>query len=171
MTTPDWEDLDGDSTPTGEDENKSFKELRNYAKKLEREQKAVTTELEELRAFRQEVVTKQVDDTLGNTFKEVGLPETHAKLFKALNPELTPDAITTEAVITFAKEYQLISADVPDPEPKKEGFTPVQVGQPAGLKTYTPEEIQALLRAGNMDEVNRAVKEGRVEKPPAPWVR
>lgn len=170
---PDWDDEDG-TDPSGDGEGKSFKDLRNYSKKLERENKAANTELEELRAFRSQVVEEKREQALTSVFGEVGLPETHAKLFKALNPELEVEAITPQSVIDFAKEYGLVSSDTPAPPaetPAKTGFTPLQVGQPAGLKTYTTEEISALVRAGNYEEVNRAVKEGRVEKEPTPWAR
>lgn len=172
---PDWDfDEDGSQDSTGDGESKSFKDLRNHAKKLEREQKAAMQELEELRAFRTQVIEEKREAALSTTFKEVGLPETHAKLFKALNPELEVEKITPESVFEFAKEYGLVAAETPAPEKqeaKPTGFTPVAIGQPPSLKTYTTEEINALLRAGSYDEVNRAVKEGRVEKEATPWSR
>lgn len=171
---PDWDIEDGNEGTDGDGDNKSFKDLRNYSKKLEREQKAALTELEELRAFRAQVVEEKRDATLGTVFKEVGLNESQAKLYKALNPEVEPDAITPESVFNFAKEYGLVAAEAETPaaaEPEKAGFTPVQVGRPSPLKTYTQDEIRDLMSSGNLEEVNRAYAEGRVEKTSAPWAR
>jgi len=171
---PDWDDIDEGDGQDGEEKNKSFKDLRNYSKKLERESKAMASELEELKAFRTQITEERRDAALGATFKEVGLSESHAKLFKALNPEIEAEAITPESVFNFAKEYELVSADTAAPEAapeKKEGFTPVVVGQPAPLTQYTTEEVQKLLREGKTDEVTRAYKEGRVVKESVPWTR
>ena len=170
---PDWELEDGQDEDR-EGENKSFKDLRNYSRKLEREAKAAATELEELRAFRAQVVEEKRESALGSAFKEVGLSPTHAKLFKALNPEIEVESITPETVFNFAKEYELVAAEQPAPDTStttesNEGFTPVSFGAPAPLKTYTIEEIRDLRKQGNLEEVNRAVKEGRVEKESVPW--
>lgn len=170
---PDWDDVDGDET-NGDEANKSFKDLRNYSKKLEREAKARETELEELRTFKTETVTKQMDTTIGAVFEQVKLPPEHVALFKALNPSIEAEAITPEAVVAFATQYKLApieGQELPPQAKEDEGFTPVVVGSTPALKTYDAAEIKSLLAAGNTEEVNRAYKEGRVEKEPVPWAR
>lgn len=169
--------FDDDSTDVGSGtpapapaESQNLAEIRKWGKSLERQLKAVTPELEELRAYRAERVKAEREAIITTTFKEVGLDERHGKLFAALNPDTEVNA---EAVTKFASEYGLPTTQGEEVDAPSEGYSPPVVPSaiPGGLKKYTQAEVMALLREGKADEVSRAVKEGRVEKESAPWTR
>ena len=152
--------------------SKPFTDLRKHARGLERQLKEVTPELEELRQFRMSVMEERKEQAISKAFEEVNLNPAHAKLFKALNPEVEVESITPEAVASFASEYALIAVsgeEVEAPEEKPAGFKPVVTGSGAPLKEYTSEDVMTLLRQGKVEEANAAVSSGRVAKESVPW--
>ena len=78
-----------------DDGNKSFADLRKAYKRSERQLKANEKELEDLRVFKQTVVTEQRKGAIETTFKEVGLSPKHALLFEKVSPdvEVTPEVV------------------------------------------------------------------------------
>lgn len=158
-------------TPAG-DSNQNFADLRKFAKARDKAAKEAEKELERLRAFEAEVVSERKEKAIASAFEEAGLNPQHTKLYKALNPDITPDAVSPEAVASFAAEYGLVTAaGVPAevPEEKPAGFTPFTSGQgspAAELGKLTIEDAQKLIREGKYDEAQKLYKEGRVEKLP-----
>lgn len=164
-----WLDEDVDETEGEKSPNKNFADLRKAYNRAERERKALATEIEELRTFRTEVTEKETQAKVQHVFEEVGLNPAHAKLFKALNPEVGSDGVTVETVAAFAKEYALVTTTgeaLPEPEQKPEGFKPVATtsGSSSGPAAMSLDEAKVLIHQGRYDEVNKLYQEGRVEK-------
>ena len=132
------EEFDWDSIEDGGDagSNKSFADLRKYAKRMEREAKAAQERTEALEAFQAEVLAERKAATLDTVFKEVGLSPKHAALFAKVNPDAEP---TADAVKAFAAEYELATVageSVEAPAPEAEGLTPIVKGSaPTGAAT------------------------------------
>jgi hypothetical protein len=121
----DWDSLE-DGGDTGS--NKSFADLRKYAKRMEREVKEAKAANETLTAFQAEVLAERKAAALDTVFKEVGLSPKHAALFAKVNPDAEP---TADAVKAFAAEYELATVQgeaVEAPEPEAEGLTPIVKG-------------------------------------------
>jgi hypothetical protein len=85
-------------------ENASFKQLRDYARKLEKENKSFEKELTALREFKAESDIKARQAHVSSVFKEVGLSEKHGALFARVSPD---GEVTRETVLAFAQEYEL----------------------------------------------------------------
>jgi len=158
MTTDGFEgfdDLDNDEGDNGGSQgdqgNKSFQALRKHARDLEKAQTAATKELEELRAYKAEVATREREAAVSKVFGEVGLDAKQAKLYQRLNADVTPDQVTKEAVAAFAAEYGLVTSEgeeVLAPEDGSEGMTPiVNSGGPiAKSKQLTPAEWLKIMK-------------------------
>lgn len=168
-------DLDLDDYPGGDEsdsgaESKDFVTLRKYARKQEREAKALAAEIETLRAFKAEVEQAKRAETLVSTFKEVGLSEKHAELFAKVNPEAE---ITADAVKAFANEYSLPTVEtqeVPDaPDVQPNGFTPVVTGHGPAIEQVSIDDIDKLRAAGQFAKVEELFAKGLVAEEPAPW--
>ncbi len=133
----------------GKQDTATMAELRKFANRRDRDAKQFEKELTELRTFREERVAQDRESAINKAFTEVGLKPTHAKLFKAVNPTVEVEAITTEAVAAFAAEYELATGDgvIPDaPEQKPEGFSPVVVGSGAPLGILEGEAALKMAR-------------------------
>jgi len=125
------EEFDWDSIEDGGDAgstNKSFADLRKYARRVEKQLKEAQEANERLTSFEAEVLSERKAATLDSVFKEVGLSPKHAALFAKVNPDAEP---TADAVKAFAAEYELATVageSVEAPEPEAEGLTPVVRG-------------------------------------------
>lgn len=158
---PDYDpDLIGEGNEEDIDSQRSgpFRQLRDYAKKLEKELKAIQKEAEELRQFKAQREAEERKAAIAAALKEVGLPEKHVELFQAVRPDAEP---TVDAVRKFAEEYGLVQ-----PSEKTESgssFSPAPPsGVPAGSKRYSSDEWWELYRS-NPAEALKAAAEGRVE--------
>jgi len=164
---------DGDDEGSGVGDNVTIQELRKAYQRQEKAVKAADKELSELREFKAKVVAEQRETAITAAFTEVGLNPAHAKLYRAMNPDLEVESITAESVAGFAAEYSLpteTTGTVPDaPEPAKSGYRPVTTGSAAPLARLTQEDIDRLMREGDFETVNKAYAEGRVEKESVPW--
>lgn len=120
---------DEDENPQAE--NVNFKQLRDYARKIEKELKARDKEVEALRQFKSEADSRAKAETL----KSAGLSDKHASLFLRVNPETD---ITPELVQAFVSEYEIPVASQSAQEPN-EVETPAvpQDGQIIELKPET----------------------------------
>lgn len=162
-----FDDLDDDLNETGGDggtDSNPVKQVREALKRERQRAKELETQLNELAAFKASIEEKQRDEVLTVTFKEVGLNEKHAALFKKLNPEAE---ITADAVRAFASEYELptVSGDVvtPPEAPAPTGIRPVVTGSSApDLGTVTIEDAAKL----PPEEASRLLAAGRVERVP-----
>lgn len=156
------------------DTNKSFAELRKAYNREEKARKALEKEVEELRTFKSGVVEVQTQTAINSVFTEAGLNLKHAELFKAVNKDVTPEAITAEAVAKFASEYELVTnsgESVEAPPEKPAGFTPVTTGTGPGAQKLDAEGILQKLRDGDFEGLSADVKAGRVQKESVPWTR
>lgn len=162
---PDAGENEGDGAPV---ETSTMQDLRKYAKRLEKESKALQDELAELREFRGTVTKERRDNALTAAFTEVGLNPAHAKLFTALNPEVGIEEINADSVAKFAAEFGLpaqSTGEVPAaPEPRQEGYVPVTTGQAPPLAKYSQDDIDQMFREGRHDEVMEAYRTGRVQR-------
>ena len=180
MPNPFLEDEDETNQP--DLENQNFKQLRDYAKKLERQVSSASKELEQLRQFQAEVQAEKRAATVAQVFKKVGLSEKHAGLFAKINADAE---LTEEAVIAFASEYDQPRQEVQAPEgeasveeissgnivelnpaeaqPAKTGFAPAQpAGVPSGTIITSYEEA-VKLQTSNPAEFARLFQAGRVK--------
>lgn len=162
---------EGGSTPAVEDSNKSFKQLRDYAKKLEKDLAKERKDAERLRAFETEILTERKEKAITSVFSEVGLNPKHAELFKRVNPDVQVDSINADAIKAFAAEFELPTSagEVPEaPAPEAVGFTPVTTGtgSPGGM--LTADDIEEKLKSGDLEAITRAIESGRVNKQ-TPW--
>jgi hypothetical protein len=90
-------------------ENQNFKQLRDYAKKLEKQVNSLTREVEPLRSFKQETETEKRQVEVAKVFEGAGLSGKHAALYLRVNPEAE---VTPDAVLDFAVEYELPRVEV-----------------------------------------------------------
>ena len=150
-----------------ESDSSTIKALRAKLKELNSSLKAERTEKEELLTFRTETVEKAKANAIGSAFKEAGLSEKQVPLFKSLNPDVAPEDVTKEAVLTFAAEYDLPLASgeqAEKPKPKEEGFTPVTTGNAPSEGIISIEEASKMIREGRYDEAQKLYEQGRVQK-------
>lgn len=161
---------EGDAAPAGD--NKTIKAMREALERAERRAKNAEKQVEKLSEFQTSVLAERREQAVSSIFTEVGLNPKHAELYKRLNPDIEVDAINADAVNAFAAEYGLAtsSGDVPEaPEVKPEGFTPVTTGNAAPSATISDEQISQWLSEGNLEAVNKAFQDGRVQKESVPW--
>ena len=161
---------EGDVAPSGD--NKTIKQMREAVERAERRAKNAEKQLEKLTEFQNTVLAERREQAVSSVFTEAGLNPKHAELYKRINPDIEVDAITADAVTAFAAEYGLAtsSGDVPEaPEVKPEGFTPVTTGNAAPSASISDEQISQWLNEGNLEAVNKAFKDGRVQKESVPW--
>ena len=146
-------------------DNKSFTDLRAAYNRLEKDKTAALKKVEELEAFRVEVVAERKVRATETAFKEVNLNPKHAELFSALNPELAPEAITKEAVAAFAAEYGLANAEgeVAEAPPAPAGFTPVPTSAAQAPKGVLSREDWVKLADTDPTQAEAAFKAGRVD--------
>lgn len=165
---------EGDTAPQADAQNKSFAELRKAYNREEKARKALEKEVEDLRTFKSGIVEVQTQQAINSVFTEVGLNPKHADLFKAVNKEITPEAISKEAVAAFAAEYELVTNSgeaVEAPEEKQAGFTPVITGTGPGSQKLDAEAILEKLKKGDLEGLNADFAAGRVQRESVPWAR
>lgn len=159
-STPDpFDDVDeGEQRPN----SAPFKQLRDHAKKLEKELKAKDSELETLREFKSQAEARARRELLERSASKVGITEKQAELFMAVRPDEEP---TPEAVKTFAIEYGFVEAGpaADEGEGSDGSFAPTPPsGVPASKKRYTSDEWDVLYKS-NPVEAMQAANEGRVD--------
>lgn len=154
-----YEEIDeGEQRP----QSAPFKQLRDHAKKLEKELKERDKLIEELASFKAEAENRAKRELLRQSFQQVGLNEKHAELFEAARPDVEP---TPEAVKSFAVEYGFISAPGSDEEKGEDtgSFAPTPPsGVPAHKQRLSSEEFDQLYKV-NPIEAMQAATEGRVD--------
>ena len=153
-----------------DDGNKSFADLRKAYKRSERQVKAQEKELEDLRVFKQTVVTETRKGQIESTFQAAGLSPKHALLFEKVNADVE---VTPEVVQAFAAEYDLptqAGESVEAPTPQPTGFNPVTTGATPQAGMLTRDDIKALINQKDFDGVAKAYEQGRVIKEPPSWV-
>ena len=127
---PFLDDEDETQVPQGGDDNANFKQLRDYARKLERDNKAKEREIERL-------ATYEAKDRV-TTLKGVGLSEKHAALFLKVNAE---EAITPELVQAFVTEYEIPVAQASEtPAPAETPAPQASALPPEGIVELNPEK-------------------------------
>lgn len=159
----DGEDEEEQEAPGTDDDNKNFVALRKDRNRLEKQLKAVTPELEELRSFKVQVEAEQRQAMIGSVLQQVGLAPSLAKLYGAVNTE---GEVTPQSVAEFAKEYGLVSdetvLDVPEVEASVPGFKPFVGDDAPGNRKVSRVDWLAKLRT-NPEEAQRLFKQGRVD--------
>lgn len=149
-----------------EDDNASFRQLRQHAKKLEKELASLRKEAEELRRFREEVERQRTVEAARAAFREAGLPDALAELYvKAEEGEATK-----ETVLAFAKRYGLAREEPAGSEETEEqqpsaGFAPTVTPQaaPTGRTPMTWKEFADLHRVDPARAVREAQERGLAE--------
>jgi hypothetical protein len=159
-------------------ESQNFKDLRDYAKRIERENKAFEKQVAELSEFKTQVTAARKAETL----KSAGLTEKHAALFLKVNGDVE---VTPEGIQAFVTEYELpvASAGSPPeesvvqtpaafedgqireltPQAPVPGFAPTPVaGQPSQRVITELDEAQALA-VSNPNEYMRLKEAGRIQ--------
>lgn len=149
------EEVVGDTNP--------MKQLRAHARKLERDLKAGSTELEELRKYRTDSELRIREQEAGKVFAELGLSEKQAKLFLKTNPDTE---VTKDSIKEFAVEYglgiqQSEEDDAVDSQ-TSDTFVPVTSGGTPVRNVLNREQFESLKRT-DMAAAVKAVQEGRVE--------
>lgn len=161
---------EGETTDGGE--NNAIKQVRDHAKKLEKQLKSAAKELGELREFKQTVVADQTKATVQKAFTDAGLNEKHASLFLKVHD----GEVTADAVKNFVTEYGLVPGEATDEteEPaEKSTFAPTQaasdgaaqqgtgtISRPDWLKIVgtDPAKAQKLQAAGKVDMSDVAIQ-------------
>lgn len=152
--------LDGeDDTQPEESDNRSFAELRKAYGRLEKQNKAAASELEELRAFKVEREQQERHQAIAATFTEIGLNPKHAKFYQG--EDATPEAIKAWAV---AEDFLPADGELPEPAAATSGYTPTVITDPKtlGSRNYSVSEWKELART-NPDLAQRLHAEGRVD--------
>jgi hypothetical protein len=156
-----------------------LKQVRDHAKKLQRDLRQARKELEDLRSWKTDRETEDRKRTIETVFDKVGLQVKHAELFLAVKPDEDP---TELAIKEFAKEYSLpletkneegdegdkpaapsitVQGDI-SPSP---GFTPATTPAEApssNRKQLTQEEFRKLYET-RPEEALQLLSAGRVE--------
>lgn len=165
MPNPFEDDSDEELDSPGD--SKNFADLRKAYNREVKARKTESAELEELRTFRQAVTTEKREAVIQAAFTEVGLSAQHAKLFKAINPDVDVSTINAETVGGFAKEYGLGVAsgeeDVDVPAPKPEGFSPVVSGQAAPLARKMARDEWLNLHTTDPARARQLFEQGKVD--------
>lgn len=155
--------IEDEETDTPRANSAPFKQLRDHAKKLEKELKDRDKELDELREFKASQELRVKRELLRQSFSTVGLNEKHAELFEAARPDVEP---TPEAVKAFAVEYGFLDAasDPAAEEDESEGsFGPTPPsGVPASQRRFTNLEFEELYKSNPVEAI-KAAEEGRVD--------
>lgn len=165
------EENEDNGAPT---ETSSIAELRKAYNRAEKRAAAAEKAAQELAAFREAVIEEKRETALTAAFTAVQLNPAQAKLFKLANPNIEVEAITTEVVLQFAAENGLVAVSgdaVAAPAAAPSGYKPVVTGSAPPLASYTTADIEELMARGDFEAVNRAYKEGRVQKDTAPWLK
>lgn len=176
--------LDEDETDFPVDgDNTNFKQLRDYAKKLERERNALQKKVEPLEAYKAQIETEKKQASVSKVFESVGLAAKHATLFLKINPE---GEVTPDSVAAFAEEYELprqVALDIPDPdaggtvapdwsqeqiveikpETKSTGFAPTDGAQAPSARVVTDLGEAEALSISNPQEYARLRQAGRIQ--------
>lgn len=174
---PFLDDEDEDETPQAD--NTNFKQLRDYAKKLEKEKSKADKELASLRDFKSQADQAKRQAEVAQVFGSVGLSEKHSALFLKINPD---GEVTAEDVAAFAEEYELprqeAAAPAPvsneinwaqeqvveiKPETKSTGFAPTDGAQAPSARIVTDLGEAEALSVSNPQEYARLRQAGRIQ--------
>lgn len=145
-------------------ENKAFKELRDHAKRLERENARLNKEMGELRDFKSSVTKAEKAKQVQGAFKELGLNEKQAELFLRVTDT---DEITTDGVREFAQQYGLIVGEEDGDISTTTvggGFPPSNVTGSAdpGTRVVTRDDFEKIAKT-NPTKARELLSEGRVK--------
>jgi peptidoglycan/xylan/chitin deacetylase (PgdA/CDA1 family) len=146
----------------GEEETSSkTNPLRAHIRKLEKELKAATGELETLRTFKTEYDSKLKATTAETVFKDLGLTEKQAALFMKVNPDTDPSPASAKA---FAEEYGFTVTENDESTEEEGSFTPTPTtsGVPAPGKIWESDEWYKLYDS-NPQEAMKLAAQGRVK--------
>lgn len=113
--------------------NSAFKQLRDQAKRLERDLKKIQAERDELAKFREETTAKMRQDALASAGLSPRQTEAYMRLY---------DDVTPESVQEFKAEVLGIG-EAPEP---KETFTPTGATGESSKKMFTREEFEQIMR-------------------------
>jgi hypothetical protein len=134
----------------------SFRQLRDHAKTLERQNKAAAKELEELRKFRADFEARERQSKVRRLFNELNVRDGYAKWFPA---DVEP---TAEAVAGWIRENaDLVGLEVSQEVEQAETFSPVSIGIPPSTR-LTHAQYKDLLNSDPARAI-QAVNEGRVD--------
>lgn len=142
-------------------ENKAFKELRDHAKRLERENNRLNKEVGDLREFKTSVTKAQRAKQVEGAFKELGLNEKQAELFLRVSDA---DEISVDGVREFAQQYGLIVGEEETTTTSGGGFPPSNLSGSAdpGKRTVTRDEFEKMVST-NPAKARELLAEGRVK--------
>lgn len=118
---------------TEEKVNSTMKQVRDHARKLERDLKKLQAERDELAKFREETTQKMRQDSL----LSAGLTPRQTEAYLRLYDDVTPDSVAE-----FKAEVLGIG-EAPEP---KETFTPTGSSGESSKKMYTREEFEQIMR-------------------------
>ena len=128
---------------TEEKANSAMKQVRDHARKLERDLKKLQDERDELLKFREETTAKMRQDSL----LSAGLTPRQTEAYMRLYDDVTP-----ESVQEFKAEVLGIG-EAPEP---KETFTPTGSTGEGTKKLYSREEFEALMKSSDPGDRARA---------------
>ena len=113
--------------------NSAFKQVRDHARKLERDLKKLQAERDELQKFREETTVKMRQDALTSAGLSPRQTEAYMRLY---------DDVTPESVQEFKAEVLGIG-EAPEP---KETFTPTGSSGEGSKKMYSRAEFEQIMR-------------------------
>lgn len=150
-------------------ETSTIREIRQHAKRLEKDLAKARKELEELRAYRAAAEAERRAAQVKAAFQSVGLNERWADLYVKVHPDAEP---TPESVRAFAEEYSLpIPAtkqeeqQQPTPPAATEPFAPTATpaATPTGRAPMTWREFAEMHRQDPARAVREAQERGLVD--------
>ena len=155
---------DDDEVSTSQDDAAQKREAADIRKRLKAAE-ALTQEVEELRAFRQEREKADRQNAVTSVFNEVGLNPKWAGFYNG-------DDSSPEAIKAWAIEQEFIQPQEDDtPAPvQSTGFTPTVIpdSAPLGSKIYSGEEFELLLKH-DPKKAEAVYKAGRYKKEEPDW--
>lgn len=174
MSTQPDDDLfldDGDGSDTGDnspepDESQNLKEVRAAWRREKKQRTQFEKELAELRTFKEQYDKQQREVSVQQAFKDAELNPAHAKLFLALNPDVTE--VTADAVKKFAAENALTTVSGDEVEEPVQGFEPPPAGNPPLSGKMSWEDFQKVQREDPI-RARKLYEQGRVASPDVPW--
>lgn len=150
----DSEDTSEAETSTEVDENRpnrGLKQLRDHAKKLERDLTRTRKEADELKAYKETVEQERKASSLAGA----GLNDKQAKAFLRMYENVTPEAISEFRTDVLGQAVEEGSSPPPS-------FEPTQVVSEPGSRRVTKAEFEGIMRS-NPTEGWALLNSGRVE--------
>jgi hypothetical protein len=161
----DPDDDEDAGTPVSEETKETnFQQLRQHARKLERDLKKSQEAEAALRTKAAQYEAQERERQASGVFTQIGLGEKQAQAFVKLNPEAE---ITRETAIAFARDIglpvEISDDDERNAEQEATSFRPISIGGVSPAKGRVSYEEYRTLLANDPTTAVEMLRQGRVD--------